>query len=121
MTFNGAAMASYLDMFCTQFCKIKVPTEFPRKTRWVDPKGMKASEWRTVALAGFVVFASVFGDTSVRDRRIARLRYFWLLQVILVHLCIIFSLDYDYRGSPFELMFCPRRNLNSSVTMRKSI
>ena len=74
-------MKDYLDLFCTKFCKIKVPTEFPRKTRWADPKSLKASEWRTIALLGFVLFASVFGDVDSGDRRMARLRYFWLLQV----------------------------------------
>ena len=69
-------MKVFLDMFSEGYQKIKIPTEFPRKTRYPNPAVLKASEWRTISVAGFVHLATVF-----RDPRQARKRYFWLLQV----------------------------------------
>ena len=121
LTFKGATMKDYLDLFCTKFCQVKVPTEFPRKTRWADPQGLKASEWRTIALAGFVLFGSVFGNTDRSNRRIARLRYFWLLQVYLSHLTwVILSVSaiiFHCRVSPFEPMSFLRANLGIWMIM----
>ena len=76
-------MQHYLDMFSEGYQKIKVPREFPRKTRCPNPAVLKASEWRTIAIAGFVLFAEVF-----RDAKQASNRYFWLLQVLSVWYCI---------------------------------
>ena len=76
LTFKGTGMKVFLDMFSEGYQKIKVPSEFPRKTRCPNPTVLKASEWRTISVAGFVHFANIF-----RDRKQARKRYFWLLQV----------------------------------------
>ena len=72
-------MRRYLDMFSEGFQIIKVPSEFPRKTRCPNPAVLKASEWRTISIVGFVLFAKVFSDA-----RMAPFRYFWLLQVLTV-------------------------------------
>ena len=70
-------MLRHLEVFAEGYQKIKVPSEFPRKTRFPNPSVLKASEWRTIALAGFVDFARVFNTP-----RQATQRYFWLLQVL---------------------------------------
>ena len=78
LTFTGGKMKKYFTHFSDGFEAMRVPTEFPRKTR--TPMGsLKASEYRTVAVAGFVLFGDVFEGN--RDR-IVRLRRFWLLQVL---------------------------------------
>ena len=75
-TFKGSSMQRYLDMFSEGYQKIKVPSEFPRRTRHPHPAVLKASEWRTISIAAFVLFAKVFGDSKHAPKR-----YFWLLQV----------------------------------------
>ena len=82
LTFKGAPMQRYLDMFSEGYQKIKVPREFPRKTRCPNPAVLKASEWRTIAISGFVLFAEVFSNP-----RQASNRYFWLLQVPTIWHC----------------------------------
>ena len=76
-TFTGGKMKRYFTRFSHGFEAMRVPTEFPRKTR--SPIGsLKASEYRTIAIAGFILFGDVFRGN--RDR-IVRLRRFWLIQV----------------------------------------
>ena len=85
LTFSGKRMKSYFTRFSNGFESIRLPTEFPRKTR--TPIGnLKASEYRTIALIGFVLFGEIFDGN--RDR-IVRLRRFWLIQVAITILCII--------------------------------
>ena len=77
LTFSGKGMRSSFTRFSHGFEEISLPTEFPRRTR--TPIGsLKASEYRTIALVGFVLFGNLFDGT--RDR-IVRLRRFWLIQV----------------------------------------
>ena len=75
-------MKRYLTKFSHVFETMKVPTEFPRKTR-IPLDNLKASEFRTIALAGFVLFSNVFDGP--RDR-VIRMRRFWLLQVCIMSL-----------------------------------
>ena len=77
LTFSGKNMKRYLTRFSHGFENIRVPTEFPRKTR--NPVGkLKASEYRTIGITGFVLFGDVFDGTR---ERVVRLRRFWLIQV----------------------------------------
>ena len=71
----------YLCSFSDSYESIRVPTEFPRKCRppVVHIANFKANEYRTIGIAGFVVFGSIFSGSN--DRVVSQLRYFWLLQV----------------------------------------
>ena len=77
LTFAKKKMTRYMSLFCHGFEAIRVPTEFPRKTR--APIGnLKASEYRTIAIVGFVLFGDIF-DSNRED--IIKMRRLWLLQV----------------------------------------
>ena len=77
LTFAKKKMKRYLTLFCHGFEAMRVPTEFPRKTR--APIGnLKASEYRTIAVAGFVLFGDIFDGS--RDQ-VLQMRRLWLLQV----------------------------------------
>ena len=77
LTFAKKKMKQYAKLFCHGFEQIRVPTEFPRKTR--APIGnLKASEYRTIAIAGFILFGEIFD----RNRgEVSKMRRLWLLQV----------------------------------------
>ena len=79
LTFSGKKMTSYLTRFSHQFEEMRVPSEFPRKTRTILGN-LKASEYRTIAIAGFVLFGNLFDGAK---EHITKLRRFWLIQVML--------------------------------------
>ena len=72
--------------FSDRYNKIKVPRQFPRKTRQISASAdLKASEWRTIAIVAFVALNEVFDvdedDNSAKSKKISELRFFWLLMV----------------------------------------
>ena len=70
-------MKRYLEPFSHDFEAMTLPSEFPRKAR-APLNNLKASEYRTIALIGFVLLSEVFCG---RRDRIVQLRRFWLIQV----------------------------------------
>lgn len=80
-------MGGYILDFSDRYKGIKVPTQFPRKTRLVSASAdLKASEWRTIAIVAFVTLNEVFDvddddDKSAKAKKISDLRFFWLLTV----------------------------------------
>ena len=87
LTFSSKIMRSksrsmkYLRSFSDSYESIRVPTEFPRKCRPPIEHivNFKANEYRTIAIAGFVLFGRIFSGSN--DSHVSQLRYFWLLQV----------------------------------------
>ena len=93
LTFGQGGMSSFMMEFSDRYQRIKVPTEFPRATRALTAAGdLKASEWRIIAIIGFVVLNDVFeldegaNENSAKSRKILQLRFFWLLMVKAVNL-----------------------------------
>ena len=79
-------MGGYLLDFSDRYKKIKVPTQFPRKTRQFSAStDLKASEWRTIAIVAFVTLNEVFDveedDHSAKAKKISEFRFFWLMTV----------------------------------------
>ena len=86
LTFERGGMGGYLLDFSDRYKKIKVPSQFPRKTRHFSASAdLKASEWRTIAIAAFVTLNEVFDveedDNSAKAKTISEHRFFWLLMV----------------------------------------
>lgn len=86
LTFEHGGMGGYMLDFSDQYKKIKVPTQFPRKTRQISATAdLKASEWRTIAIVAFAALNDVFDveedDHSAKAKKISDLRFFWLLTV----------------------------------------
>ena len=120
LTFSGKGMKSYFTSFSHGFEGIRLPTEFPRKAR-IPIGSLKASEYRTIALIGFVLLGNIFDAT--RDR-IVKLRRFWLIQVYMtlmsfyvVHLKLALnSQGFLIRAYtlPDEEYFCLKTKLEAS-------
>ena len=103
LTFEQGGMSSFMMDFSDRYQKIKVPSEFPRSTRPLFAAGdLKASEWRNIAIIGFVVLNEVFDDVlddnSAKAKKIRDLRFFWLLTVIDWNnlTCIAFTFETSY-------------------------
>ena len=79
LTFNKGGMSRFVTSFSDVYESVRVPTEFPRKTRMANTTpDFKSSEWRNIALIGFVAMGDIFDSENV-----TRLRLLWLLTVIL--------------------------------------
>ena len=77
LTFDKGGMSRYVASFSDLYEAVRVPTEFPRKTRMVNATpDLKSSEWRTIALIGFAAMDEIFDSD-----RVTHLRFLWLLTV----------------------------------------
>lgn len=77
LTFNRGGMSRFVTSFSDVYESLRVPTEFPRKTRMANATpDFKSSEWRTIAIVGFVAMDEIFDSDKV-----THLRFLWLLTV----------------------------------------
>ena len=87
LTFGQGGMSSYVRDLSDAYEAVRVPSEFPRKTRAITAAtDLKASEWRTLVIAAFVLFNDIFDTDQARLRHISDLRTFWLLTVSPIYL-----------------------------------
>ena len=76
LTFESVKGKKKLAKFSEAYENVRLPREFPRKTRTINLADFKANEYRTLATVVFPLFFTLFDDD---DDDIRRLRTYWLL------------------------------------------